>query len=130
MSEWKQALDAAGERPVCALFANSADIPCRLALPAFARLPEEEEGAFSGVDFVLVNVDKGKDDGLAEQVFDEAFVAKNAVPTFVFVLGCVELREWRLHGTDHAEVVKRLKRIVASDRLDDGPDADLDVEGM
>ena len=56
------------------------------------------------------------------QVFDEAYVPLNAVPTFGFYSGCLELRKWRLAGADVAEVMKRLQRIIANDRLDDGPD--------
>jgi hypothetical protein len=50
------------------------------------------------------------------------------VPTFVFLVDALELRKWRYEGSDVAEVVRRLKRIAAADRLDDGPDADLELE--
>ena len=42
-SEWKEALDQAGDRPVCALFTNGEDVGCRVLAPVFARLPEEGE---------------------------------------------------------------------------------------
>ena len=74
--------------------------------------------------FLHVCVDASQDDGLAAQVFDEAFVAPGAVPTFVFLIDCVELRAWRYQGAEVAEVVRRLKRIAANDRLEDGPSGD------
>ena len=46
VSEWKEALDGAGTRPVVALFSSAADVGCRLLGPVFARLPDAEEGAF------------------------------------------------------------------------------------
>lgn len=124
VSEWKQALHEAADRPVCALFANSADVGCRVLSPIFARLPDAEDGAFGGVDFLHIVVDASRDDGLCGQVFEEAFIAGAAVPTFAFYVECAELRKWRYTGCEVSEVVRRLKRIAADDNLDDGPDGD------
>jgi len=57
-------------------------------------------------------------------VFEEAFIAGAAVPTFAFYVECAELRKWRYTGCEVSEVVRRLKRIAADDNLDDGPDGD------
>ena len=84
---------------------------------------EAAAGDFGGVDFILVALDASKDDGLVQQIFDEAYVSTKSVPTFVFLTECLEHRKWRYEGSDIAEVAKRLKRIVADDKLDDGPDA-------
>jgi len=84
---------------------------------------EAAAGDFGGVDFILVALDASKDDGLVQQIFDEAYVSTKSVPTFVFLAECLEHRKWRYEGSDIAEVAKRLKRIVADDKLDDGPDA-------
>ena len=77
---------------------------------------------FLGVDFLKVELKP--DDGLVMQVFEEAFVSPTATPCFVFLSDCLELRKWRYQGADISEVVKRIKRIEANDRLDDGPDAE------
>ena len=124
-SEWKEALDQAGDRPVCALFTNGEDVGCRVLAPVFARLPDAGDGSeFGEVDFLAVTLDTRKDDGLVGMVFDEAYVAKEAVPTFVFVQDCLELKKWRYQGANVKEVTKRLRRIVTNDHLDDGPDAE------
>ena len=108
VSEWKEALANAGERPVCALFATTSSVACRVLMPSFSRLPEvgkpEAEangeaqaaedkaegggmpgGDFDGVEFLLVCLDSSKDDGLCEAVFEEAYVSPKSVPTFVFL---------------------------------------------
>ena len=41
---------------------------------------------------------------------------------------CLELRKWRYAGADPSEVVRRLRRVAALDRLDEGPDAEGDGE--
>jgi len=120
VSQWHEALEAAGERPVVALFATSGNIGCRLLAPTFNRVPNAD--GLDGVDFV--KVDLQPDDGLAQQVFDEAFVSAAAAPCFVFLRGCLELRKWRYEGADIGQLVKRIKRIQADDRLEDGPDAE------
>ena len=51
------------------------------------------------------------------------------MPTFVFLTECLEHRKWRYEGADVAEVVKRLRRVAAGDRLDDGPDAEAEDAG-
>ena len=124
VSEWKAALDEAADRPVCALFANSAHPGCRILAPIFARLPDQQEGRFANVDFLHICVDASQDDGLASQVFEEAWVDGSAVPTFVFVVEALELKKWRYTGSEISEVVRRLERIAANDRLDDGPGGD------
>jgi len=123
LSEWKDALAAAGDKTVCALFTAAQDVRCRVLTPAFSRLPKGGDGAFTDVAFLLVALDASQDDGLTQQVFEEAYVGLKEVPTFVFLGGCLEHKKWRYVGNDIQQVMKRLKRIVADDRLDDGPDA-------
>ncbi len=48
----------------------------------------------------------------------------SAVPTFVFLHEALELRKWRYEGSEISEVVRRLERIAANDRLEDGPGGD------
>ena len=74
--------------------------------------------------FVHAQVDKSRDDGLTSAIFADAYVSERDVPSFVFFKGCLELRKWRYSGADIGEIVRRLRRIVADDRLDDGPDAE------
>ena len=127
LSEWKEALDGAGERPVCALLTDSVDVGCRVLVPAFNKLPDAEGERFvhlQQVEFVHVLLDKSKDDGLVERIFDDVGVPLRDVPTFVFFGECLEHRRWRYKGADVGEVVRRLRRIVANDRLQDGPDAE------
>ena len=137
VSEWKEALSNAGDRPVCALFTSAQDVRCRVLTPAFSRLsaaPDggekggekggDSDGGFPNVDFILCVHDASKDDGLVQQVFDEAYVGVKEVPTFVFLGACLEHKKWRYMGNDVPEVKKRLRRIVANDKLDDGPDAE------
>ncbi len=130
VSEWKAALDAAGERPVCALFSSSSAVPCRVLAPAFARLSSaRDEGAdeaddFDGVDFLRVDLDDSTDDGLTGQVFDEAFVGKKEVPSVLFFGSCLEHRKWRYQGADVGEIKRRLRRVVDDDQLEDGPGDD------
>ena len=48
LPEWKNALDAAGDRPVCALFTTSDDIGCRILVPGYnkvARYPPQLDQA-------------------------------------------------------------------------------------
>lgn len=137
VSEWKQALSDAGERPVVALFASASDMGSRLLAPIFARLsappeddsqPTEDSAMLDGVDFIHVVHDPSVDDGLAAQVFDEVGLGLGECPSVLFLVECLELRKWRYRGVDVKEIVKRLKRVVANDRLDDGPDADEEAE--
>lgn len=121
VSEWKAALDAAGARPVAALFTSSADVGCRLLAPVFARLPDSEAEAFAGVDFLRVDLSSTADDGLAAMVFAEAYVGEKEVPCVAFFSECLEHRKWRFRGADVAELVSRLKRVAAADRIDEGP---------
>ena len=121
VSEWKELLVGAGERPLCAMFSASADVGCRIFSSMFLRVPDMPEEDFSGVDFVQVVFEQGEDDGLAAMVFDEAFVSRSAVPAFLFYSECLEHKQWRYQGADVVELVRRLKRIASNDNLDDGP---------
>lgn len=122
VSEWKAALADAGGRPVCAMFSASADVGCRILSPMYMRVPDMPEEDLSGVCFLQVVLEQAVDDGLAAMIFDEAFVGKGAVPSFLFFVECLELKQWRYQGADVVELVRRLKRIAADDRLDDGPE--------
>jgi hypothetical protein len=122
VSEWKDALVAAGDKPVCALLSSAQLVGCRLLGPAFARLPDAADGAFEGVEFLQCTVDQSKDDGLAVAVLAENGVELRELPTFLFIDGCLELRKWRYAGADIAQVTKRLRRVSARDGLEDGPD--------
>ena len=142
VSEWKQALVDAGSRPLVALFIASSDLTCRIVGPAFSRLagPKEDEGVaedggeeegaeaqaeFPGVVFVQVVHDATQDDGLALQVFDEAYVGRQSVPSVLFFDECLERRKWRYAGADVGEVAKRLRRILeaSEEELEEGPGA-------
>ena len=84
---------------------------CLDVWPEPERLPEAADGAFASIDFVLVSLSTTKDDGLTAQIFDEAFVSKQAVPSFVFFIECLELKDargesWRYQGADVAEVTR------------------------
>jgi len=117
VSAWKQALENAGSRPVVAFFSSSSHLGCKILAPVYNRLPAAEE--FAGLDFLTVELKP--DDGLAQQVFDEAFVGASSAPAFLFFTDCLELREWRYLGSDINEIARRLKRI-ASGNLGDGPE--------
>ena len=86
--------------------------------------PDAAEGAFTDCDFIHVHVDSSQDDGLCSAIFDEAYVGRQAVPSFLFFKECLELRKWRYRGAEVKEVVRRLKRIVAGDRIEEGPEAE------
>ena len=156
VSEWKEYLAAAGSRPVVALFTSSADLTCRIFGPAFARLAGPPVGAasstcgeggtdgedgdggegseqsaraeeFANVEFLHVAHDASKDDGLAMQVFDEAYVSPRSLPTVLFLDECLERRKWRYAGADAGEVARRLRRIIGAEseaELEDGPGGD------
>ena len=124
VSEWKDALLASGERPVCAMFSASADVGCRIFTPMYLRIPDMPEADLSGVDFLQVVFEQEKDDGLAAMIFDEAYVSRGAVPSFLFFSECLEIKKWRYQGADVVELVRRLSRIAANDRLDEGPGGD------
>jgi len=85
--------------------------------PIANRLPQ----SFADIDFV--RVDLMPDDGLAKQVFDEAFVGEAACPSFLFFQECTELRSWRHLGADVNELIHRLTRIGLADEreIQDGP---------
>ena len=133
VSEWKEQLDAAGERLVVAFFSNSLHLGCRVLSSMFLRLPDANGAELAHVAFVRVHVDARQDDGLTEQVYAECGVPPTDVPTFAFFADCLELRKWRLSGsTDAGELLKRIRRIAADPRdaaLDDGPDGDDGAEG-
>ena len=71
-TEFKDALDDAGTRPVVCMFAGAKDLGARVLLPVYHRLPAADE--FDSLEFLRVEV--ATDDGLAQAVCEEAFVAK------------------------------------------------------
>eukprot|EP00900_Chrysochromulina_parva_P016744 jgi/Chrpa1/25070/Chrysochromulina_OHIO_Genome00002875-RA len=128
VTEWKDALIAAGSKLVVVMFSKSTDVGCRILNPMFLRLPEANEGEFAdGIAFVRVEVDGRQDDGLALQVFDEIGIAHQPVPTFAFLHECLELRKWRYQGADVGKIVSRIRKLKADPTdplLRDGPDED------
>ena len=128
VTEWKDALIAAGSKLVVVMFSTSTDVGCRILNPMFLRLPEANEGEFAdGIAFVRVEVDGRQDDGLALQVFDEIGIAHQPVPTFAFLHECLELRKWRYQGADVGKIVSRIRKLKADPTdplLRDGPDED------
>jgi thiol-disulfide isomerase/thioredoxin len=128
VTEWKDALIAAGSKLVVVMFSKSTDVGCRILNPMFLRLPEANEGEFAdGIAFVRVEVDGRQDDGLALQVFDEIGIAHQPVPTFAFLHECLELRKWRYQGADVGKIVSRIRKLKVDPTdplLRDGPDED------
>ena len=127
LTEWKDALAAAGDRLVVAFFSNTIHLGCRVLGPMFLRLPDHNEGEFAdSCAFIRVQVDARTDDGLAQQVFAEAAVPETQVPTFAFFVDCLELRKWRMCGSsDAGELVRRTRRIAADPNdpaLEEGPE--------
>ena len=80
--------------------------------PVYHRLPAADE--FDSLEFLRVEV--ATDDGLAQAVCEEAFVAKSCpTPTFCFYSQCSELKLWRYEGCDVAELTRRLKKLAEAD---------------
>ena len=110
-TEFKDALDDAGTRPVVCMFAGAKDLGARVLLPVYHRLPAADE--FDGLEFLRVEV--ATDDRLAQAVCEEAFVAKSCpTPTFCFYSQCssqaVEVRGLRRGGAD-----AKLKKLAEAD---------------
>ena len=112
------------------MFAGAKDLGARVLLPVYHRLPAADE--FDSLEFLRVEV--AADDGLAQAVCEEAFVAKTCPTPIRTPSACLLfsspprsssslqvpdadllLKLWRYEGCDVAELTRRLKKLAEAD---------------